>query len=286
MTQGLSDAKLQEYDRNGFVLVERLLSQDIIEGLRQEIDGLTRQAISARQNKDHSFPISSFEFEKDDPSILRRIQEPNQMSKVFADLCSNPLVISTLQSVLGHSVRLQRMKLNVKSPGIGALVDWHQDFAFYPHTNNSVTALGILIDDVDEENAPLMAFPGTHKQPVLDHHHNGFFCGSINMEKCGLDPAKGTKLTGPAGSVTLHHGHTVHGSAVNRSDKSRRMLFLECAAGDAWPLMSDEIGKDGPIMLSGELSWTPRMEGIDVRLPAPTPELEHDSIYDIQQLRA
>ncbi|MEM6415944.1 MAG: phytanoyl-CoA dioxygenase family protein [Pseudomonadota bacterium] len=286
MSFKLSEKQLCEYNENGFILIEGLLDEDVIKTIRDEIDTLTVKALNAINSGDKDFPVSSFEFEEDHPTVLRRIQDPNEISPLFADLGGNPLLIGTLQSVLGESVRLQRMKLNVKSPGVGALVDWHQDFAFYPHTNNSVTALGVLIDDVDEENAPLIAFPGTHQGPVLDHHHKEYFVGSVDLEEHGLDPSQGIRLMGPAGSVTLHHGHTVHGSAENQSDKPRRMLFLECAAGDAWPLMGEEMLESGPVMLSGSLSWTPRMEAIQVRLPYPTPKLKHESIYDIQKLRA
>ena len=39
-----------------------------------------------------------------------------------------------LQALLGPTVRLQTTKLNTKAPGGGAAVEWHQDWAFYPHT--------------------------------------------------------------------------------------------------------------------------------------------------------
>jgi hypothetical protein len=32
----------------------------------------------------------------------------------------------------------------MKSSGGGAAVEWHQDFAFYPHTNDDVLAIGIF----------------------------------------------------------------------------------------------------------------------------------------------
>ena len=41
-------------------------------------------------------------------------------------------------SLLGQNFRLHNGKLNLKSPSAGDLVDWHQDWAFYPHTNDDV----------------------------------------------------------------------------------------------------------------------------------------------------
>ena len=50
--------------------------------------------------------------------------------------------------------------------------------------------------------------------------------------------ATAVALTGPAGSITIHHARTVHGSATNTSGKPRRLLLHQYRAADAWPLMA------------------------------------------------
>ena len=52
----------------------------------------------------------------------------------------------------GRGVRQQGDKLNMKSPGVGSPVQWHQDWAFYPHTNDDILAVGLAIDDTTIEN--------------------------------------------------------------------------------------------------------------------------------------
>ena len=42
--------------------------------------------------------------------------------------------------------------------------------------------------------------------------------------------------TGPAGSITVHHCRTVHGSTVNTSDRPRPLLLMTYVAADAYPL--------------------------------------------------
>ena len=103
-----------------------------------------------------------------------------------------------------------------------------------PHTISDVVrdilAVGVLIDDMAPENGPLMVYPGSHKGPVYDHHVDGVFAGAILPQENGLDPADAVQLTGPAGSVSIHHGRIVHGSALNTSDRARRILFFEMRA--------------------------------------------------------
>jgi hypothetical protein len=54
------------------------------------------------------------------------------------------------------------------------------------------------------------------------------------MERVDLDEVKW--LTGPAGSVTVHHCRTIHGSLPNMSGRSRPLLLQTYSAADALPL--------------------------------------------------
>ena len=91
----------------------------------------------------------------------------------FDEVLHAPRVKAVLQALLGPTARLQTTKLNTKAPGGGAAVEWHQDWAFYPHTNDDLLAIGLILADVDEANGPLMVIPGSHKGPTLDHTRNG-----------------------------------------------------------------------------------------------------------------
>ncbi len=131
------------------------------------------------------------------------------------DLMYSDHVLAPVRDLIGPDLRLHTTKLNMKSAGYGAAVEWHQDFAFYPHTNDDVLAVAVIIDDMALENGPLMVFPGTHKGPIHDHHANGVFVGAMDLAASGLTPKDAVALTGPAGSISIHHGRIVHGSALN-----------------------------------------------------------------------
>ena len=85
----------------------------------------------------------------------------------------HPNILEVLKRLWGPSIRFDVSKLNLKAAGYGAPVEWHQDWAFYPHTNDDLAAVGIMIDDVDEENGPLLVIPGSHQGPIFDHHADG-----------------------------------------------------------------------------------------------------------------
>ena len=154
----------------------------------------------------------------------------------FDEVLHQPKIKAVLQALLGRAVRLQTTKLNTKAPGGGAAVEWHQDWAFYPHTNDDLLAIGLILADVDEANGPQMVDPGRHKGPTLSHFRDGVFAGAVDPRDPLFDFSKAVTLTGRAGSMSIHHVRLLHGSAPNMSDRARLICFYELAAGDAWPL--------------------------------------------------
>jgi ectoine hydroxylase-related dioxygenase (phytanoyl-CoA dioxygenase family) len=121
---------------------------------------------------------------------------------------------------------------------------------------------------------------GSHLGPLHDHHgEDGFFDGAIPAQVLDLAAAK--PLLGPAGTVAFHHPMTVHGSGLNLSGGSRRILFLEYAASDAFPLFYNvDWAEYNSRIVAGPESSAVRVEANAVKLPFPT--RAGSSIYKIQ----
>ena len=181
-------------------------------------------------------------------------------------------------------MRLHGSKLNMKAAHYGSAVEWHQDWAFYPHTNDDILAIGVLLDDTSLENGPLLCVPGTHRGAVWSHHSgDGKFCGAIDPAEIGPEIARAVPLTGRAGSMSFHHVRTLHGSAQNVSARSRNLLLYEVAAADAWPLkgVADLAAFDALLLTGAGPTITPRVAPVPVRIPLPPP-LRQGSIYETQ----
>jgi len=274
------------YEANGYLALEGHLPVDIIEKIRSEVRRFVGEARGMERSNDR---LDLEDSHKADAPRIRRIKLPHLISDVIGELMRSDLVLAPVRDLLGPDLRLHTSKLNMKSASYGAEVAWHQDFAFYPHTNDDVLAVGITLDDMAHENGPLMVFPGTHRGSIFDHHAGGVFAGAMQPEACGLDMADAVELTGPVGTMTVHHGRIVHGSALNTSDRDRRLLFYEMMAADAFPVMGSMTKFSGldeynSRMLCGEPTLEPRLEPVPVRIPLPLPERQ-GSIYEIQKAR-
>jgi ectoine hydroxylase-related dioxygenase (phytanoyl-CoA dioxygenase family) len=277
MPQVLTDKQIQEYNREGYVMVREVLSPEEIRRLLAVTDEFVERS---RTISDHD---NIFDLEDGHSAAeprIRRLKYPHRHHKAYADLAKHPIVVKVLQDLWGPNIRFQSSKLNMKSAGFGSPVEWHQDWAFYPHTNDDMAAEGLMLDDCDMENGTLMVIPGSHRGPIIDHNSNGRFCGAINPLTCGVDFSKAVPLIGKAGDMTVHHVRTIHGSAPNLSGKDRRLFLLMHRTADAWPIF--RVPQDWEAfqsqMVAGTASNEPRMEKLPVRIPLPSSTGE-GSIY-------
>lgn len=280
----LTDDQIAFYEENGYLVLERHLPMEWIEKIRAEIARFEQEARGLSASNDR---LDLEDSHTPANPRLRRIKLPHTISEPMRELLHSDLILAPARDLIGPDIRLHTTKLNMKSAGYGAAVEWHQDYAFYPHTNDDILAIGVIIDDMESENGPLMVYPGSHKGPVYDHHVDGVFAGAFIPEDVGLDPADTVELKGPAGSISIHHGRIVHGSALNVSNRPRRILFYEMMAVDAFPIMGSMTRWDGiedydSRILCGEPTLNPRLKDIPVRIPQPQPDVPV-SIYEIQK---
>jgi len=284
MPEALTSDQIGFYDEHGYLVLENRIPGMIVSDLREEIVRFGKEARGMTASNDR---LDLEDSHSPDSPRIRRIKLPHKNSDVVRDLMYSDHVLAPVRDLLGPDLRLHTTKLNMKSAGYGAAVEWHQDFAFYPHTNDDVLAVGVIIDDMGVENGPLMVFPGTHRGPIYDHHVDGVFVAAIDLAVAGLDADDAVPLMGPAGSISLHHARIVHGSSLNASGRDRRLLFYECMAADAFPVMGSmtsfvSLEEYDDRMLCGESTLEPRLAPVPVRIPLPLPAAR-GSIYELQK---
>jgi ectoine hydroxylase-related dioxygenase (phytanoyl-CoA dioxygenase family) len=279
-TNMLTAAQIAEYNEVGAIVVPNVLTPEEVAHLRAVTDGFVERA---RGLTTHD-PIYDLEdsHTPENPRV-RRIKAAHLHDPAYAALTRHPKILAVLTDLWGPDIRFDTAKLNMKCAGFGAPVEWHQDWAFYPHTNDDLAAVGVTFDDMAMENGPLMIIPGSHRGSVYDHHADGVFCGAMDPTNRDVDYSKAIPLLGEAGSITVHHVRAVHGSAPNVSDRDRRLLLFQFRAADAWPLLGFPAGIEAfdKLIVSGQ-PREPRLEHVPVRMPLPPAKLQ-GSLYENQK---
>ncbi|HBK07544.1 MAG TPA: phytanoyl-CoA dioxygenase [Acetobacteraceae bacterium] len=276
----LTDQDIAAYHRDGVIVVPDLLDAGTLTELRRVVAEIVAGAAAVTEHND----IYDLE-PSHTPAMprVRRIKAPHKVHPLFDQIVRGQPVIDILTSLIGPGLRLHGSKLNIKAAQYGSPVEWHQDWAFYPHTNDDILAIGVLLDDTDLSNGPMLVTPGTHTGDVWNHHgEDGRFCGLIDPDMIKPEIAQAIPCMGTAGSMSFHHVRALHGSALNTSNRSRNLLLYEVAASDAWPLMGvKDYDEFNSRLLAGPPVNTPRLTNVPVRMPLP-PAARQGSIYETQ----
>jgi ectoine hydroxylase-related dioxygenase (phytanoyl-CoA dioxygenase family) len=276
----ISEADVRAYRRDGVIVVPDVLDTATLKRARAVIADLVAGSANTLEHTD----VYDLEpgHTAESPRV-RRIKAPHKVDALFDEIVRAPAVLDILKALIGPGLRLHNSKLNMKSARYGSPVEWHQDWAFYPHTNDDVLAIGVLLDDTDLSNGPMLVTPGTHTGEVFDHHgEDGCFAGLIDPDIIKDEIERAVPCIGRAGSMSFHHVRALHGSAMNTSDRPRNLLLYEVAASDAWPLMGvKDFDEFNSRLLCGDPVVAPRMTAVPVRLPLP-PARRQGSIYETQ----
>jgi ectoine hydroxylase-related dioxygenase (phytanoyl-CoA dioxygenase family) len=270
------DDIVSHYLEHGYAIVPGLLQGPVLDNLRALTDSVAARADQA-EGDDTWF---DFDTDADGHRTIQRIKKPNRIDRYYAEQAANAQILEILTRIIGKLVRLSHTKINMKSANGGAALEWHQDWAFAPHTNMSTCVASIMLDGAWASNGAMQVIPGSHKGPLHNHHdEEGFFCGAVDI--AAFDIARAVLLEGPPGTVSFHHPMTLHGSSVNRSGDPRRILFYEYAASDAFPLFYKVDWEEYESRLvCGPSTTQVRFEENYVKLPFPS--RAGSSIYKVQ----
>jgi len=161
----LSQAHRRGYFRDGFIGVERLVSQEWLD----KLNTVTNEFVEISRNlqgKDRRFDL-----EPDHSPIIpriRRLNSPVDYHETFWEFASQGPFVDVAEDLLGADVKFHHSKLNFKWGGGGEEIKWHQDIQFWPHTNYQVLTIGVYLDDVTDDMAPMGVIPGSHDGPLYD----------------------------------------------------------------------------------------------------------------------
>ncbi len=273
----LNAEQISFYHENGYLVLEDVLSADELAELRRVTDEFVERSRSvSRHNEVYDLEANH----SPERPRLRRIKNPIAQHEVYDQALRHQGILDRVEQLIGPGVRRNNTKLNMKEPAHGSAVEWHQDWAFYPHTNDDVLAVGVCLDDMTEENGCMLMVPGSHKGELYSHHENGVFVGAVSEPD--FEPGETAKCLVKAGGITIHHARTLHASTPNHSADPRRLLLFEYCSLDSWPLLGASYDDYCASVLRGQPSVRPRVDVAPVIIPLPKPA-GAGSIFEIQE---
>jgi ectoine hydroxylase-related dioxygenase (phytanoyl-CoA dioxygenase family) len=253
----LSKQQVEFFDENGYLAGVKMLDEDQIERLRNELTELA--------DTNHPGHHLFYEFhsnESTDPgTILFHALGAWRITDGFHDVLWNPRFLVAASQLLGNKpVRFWHDQLFWKPPKKGGVVAWHQDYSYWTRTKPIAhLTCWCGLDDSTKENGCLQYIAGSHRwgllpKPVIAGELQGIKNFLTDEQKKQFDHPQFAEVK--AGEAIFHHSLTLHGSGENKSDKPRRAFVIN-AFEDGVCSDSDDVLLDGvPPVKKGE-----KMEG-------------------------
>lgn len=283
MPEVLTEEQVIHFRETGVLTVPNAVSSDQLAALNVDLngwidesrsyDGPYGQTMDGRPRFDVQ-PGHSAEH-----PALRRVQSPTELSDVYLEVLTQSQMIEMLADLIGPNLRLHHSKVNCKLPKSKTVVEWHQDFAFDPHTNDDSVACLLFLDDVTTEHGPLRTVLGSHKGPIYSHWQDGRFTGAVDDAVSESCEREAVVNPGTAGTVCFMHCRVLHASGENNADRSRNLFISQIVAADALALSPNHIPSihEGMI-LRGEEPNRIRSINFDIQMP----EMPETTFFDQQ----
>ena len=278
----LSDDQIESYRREGYLVLPGFFGADEMAEVDRAILEVSETALASDDWSD----VLELEPELlDGHQVPRRIYEPFDKHETFRQIGSEPRLLNCLEALIGPNIAHKSSKINMKPARVGSVVEWHQDMAYYPSTNDDQVAVLIYVDDATEKNGCLQVLPRHHTH-FFDHTGaDGQFAGMITEDLSGGRFGQPLPLAAPSGSAILLHGLTPHASLPNLSDEPRRTLIYEFQAADCYPIYFGEMTSHSAYiniqMLRGKPARFARFGGPAPLIPSYTGLWK--SLYQLQE---
>ena len=221
----LSDEQVEFYREHGYLAGVRMLNDDQVDALREEV----RALVDPAHPGNHLFYEFNSNESADPQKILFHALGAWRILPGLHDLLWNPAFTVPAAQLLDGAVRLWHDQIFYKPAHHGGVVIWHQDYSYWTRTQPMAhLSCWIGLDDSTRENGCVHYVPGSHRWNLLPREDFANDMDEIQKSLSAEQKAafKPVAIELKQGECSFHHPLMVHGSYENQTDKSRRAVVL------------------------------------------------------------
>jgi phytanoyl-CoA hydroxylase len=225
MSATLTAEPLAAYRRDGYLLVEDLLSSEEVVALRERIWEYTHGGQALGELKIQIEPrVQRGELQVAHPGDgIRKIDGLVENDDLFRKLGTHPHIVGVIESILGPDIKMFRNSLMLKPPQVGSPKGWHQDSPYWPIEPMALCSCWFPFDNATLENGCMCVIPGAQTRGPLPHVS---VTDDFVIMEGAVDASEAVAVPMRAGSGLFFHSLLPHYTAPNRSQRWRRAIAL------------------------------------------------------------
>lgn len=207
MPKILSQAAIDQYERDGFYFPIRALGTDEVANIRRDVEMVERERL-------------------DDIGGAFR-HKPHLLLKSLENIVRNETILDAVEDLIGPDIFCWASLFFTKEPGDRRYVGWHQDSTYWGLSGPEVINVWVALSPATVASGAMKILPGSHLEGQLSHRETynkkSLLTRGQEVEK-DFDENDAVDIVLDPGEVSLHHIRAIHGSGPNRG-QDRRMGF-------------------------------------------------------------
>lgn len=226
---------LEKFSRDGFLIVEGLLSADEIAAARARFEPLFGGEFETGLQPDEW----NWRQGRDSDALTRQICNGWKSDRTIAGIVLRQDIGEACARLRGWpGARINQDNVIWKPPGSKAL-GFHQDDSYQAWIEpNEMMTCWITLDDTRADQGTIEYVRGSHRWPLSPpigqfHAPDDPLADMRAAARCAGQEPDIVAIEVPAGSAVLHHGRTWHGSRANSGSAPRRSVISHCASSQA-----------------------------------------------------
>ena len=238
----LSGEEVDQFDREGYLLVEGAITVEEIERVRDELDAYEAKMTRWLDQQGGTLGISDAKDITFSPHAVTR-------SEIVKEFSRHPVFARLALDLVGPDVRLYWDQAVYKKPEPDREFPWHQDNGYtFVHPQHYLTCWIPLVPATHENGCPVVA-PGVHRQGTLAHH----WVDPIGWQ-CLTDPERAVEVEADVGDIICFSSLMPHRTGPNTTDEIRKAYILQyCAEGSTAfdPRPQNDDSRQFPVVRGG-----------------------------------
>lgn len=239
---GLSQAQLDAFEEDGYLLLEQLVPPTDLDPLCDEISSVIDRLAAelhatgelSRTYADEGFETRLSRITAETEQVYWQLAGGRHCGQAMFEVLRHPAILDVVESLVGPEiVASSAYRIRPKVPGFGhGVVPWHQDSGYFEPACDRALILTIWMPLVDAtpENGCLHVIPRQHVGPVVTHHREERY---LAIADDLLDLAHAVCVPVPKGGALLLSNRTPHCSTPNTTDGIRWSIDLRYQGAEA-----------------------------------------------------
>jgi len=236
-----SDAQLQQFEQDGYLIIRNLASEKLRERIMQAIKvSLDPPLGPLEYEADVNYPGSPVSQSSPGGLTPRRLLNAYSRDRVFREWASSNDILSPLKKLMGtEQIKLTQNHHNcvmTKMPEYSSKTGWHQDIRYWCFDRPELVNVWLALGEESLEKGGMKLIPGSHKLDLDRGRFDAELFLRADLEENQDLIASAADAELQAGDVLFFHCKTFHVAGENQTGEAKYSLVYSYHAADNLPI--------------------------------------------------